>query len=607
MRHIYVLIFAFVASTALLAQCPEPVWADEFDGSALNPDNWTYEIGDGCDLGVNLCGWGNNELQSYQQDNAVVADGMLTITARREQVGNSNYTSARIVTKDKQDFTYGRMEARIKVAGGRGTWPAFWMLSTDEVYGGWPRSGEIDIMEFVGREPNEVIGTIHYGQPFPNNQFNTNAIEFAEPVADDFHEFAVEWKPNEIRWFVDGILYATERPADLNGQRWPFDQDFHFLLNLAVGGNLAGPVDPSAFPARMIVDYVRVFDGDRPYITGDRLVASDASGVRYRIGSVPAETAVQWTVPEGATIVSGQGTPTLTVDWAGEGGAVIGVASLSCGEQTLATRVEVEPAFTRNRSLENFDDAADLTFESSTGTLTEVANPEPSAITPASRVGKYVRDAGSQYDVIVYGVSAITDASDFVEGEQRFFVDLYTTAPVGTDVLLQLETPSAAGSDYPVGRHSRYRARTTVTGKWERLYLPFLDRPDASAPDRAVKKAVVLFAPNGNTGDTFYFDNFDVYSADPTGLLQTVRPDFPLTASPNPVGDLLTLQFAADRSGSASVEIFSVTGQLLLRKDYGRSDAATGQLRISVAGLAAGTYLARLRLGDGEAAVRFVR
>ena len=169
-----------------------------------------------------------------------MSDGTLKITARREEVDGRSYTSSRLISRDKQDFTYGRMEARIKVPGGQGTWPAFWMLATDEVYGGWPQSGEIDIMEYVGRSPNEVLGTIHYGQPWPNNSYNSNRIETEEPVADDFHEFAVEWEENEIRWFFDGILYATETPADLNGQRWPFDQDFFFILNVAIGGNLGG-------------------------------------------------------------------------------------------------------------------------------------------------------------------------------------------------------------------------------------------------------------------------------------------------------------------------------------------------------------------------------
>ncbi|WP_420459627.1 family 16 glycosylhydrolase [Neolewinella sp.] len=605
MQQLYPL-FLLLLSASLSAQCPELVWSDEFDGKTLNLDNWRYELGDGCDRG--LCGWGNNELQTYREENTTVSDGTLKITARREEVDGRSYTSSRLISRGKQDFTYGRMEARIKVPGGQGTWPAFWMLSTDEVYGSWPQSGEIDIMEYVGRAPNEVLGTIHYGQPWPNNSYNSNRIETEEPVADDFHEFAVEWEEDEIRWFFDGILYATETPADLNGQRWPFDQDFFFILNVAIGGNLGGAVDDSIFPATMEVDYVRVYGGNRPYISGERSVENAANGVEYTVGNLAEDTPITWTVPTGAAIVSGQGTPTLTVDWAGStGGAISAVTTLDCGTDTLSLDVSVAAPYTFQRSLENFDDAAELTFNFATGILTEQANPAPDSLVGATQVGEYVRAAGSQYDVLIYDVSSITDAGLFVTGEQRFYIDLYTTAPVGTEILLQLETGSASGENYPTGRHSRYQATTAVQNGWQRLYLPLLDRPDPNANDAGVTRLILLFAPNSNTGDTYRFDNLDVYAEGSTGIFTPRTADFGLTASPNPATDQLQLRAALDYTGPLSISLFTAEGRLLRTASFTGRSGSTQTLRLPVADLAPGVYLARVQAGSKSATVRFLR
>ena len=592
-------------SASLSAQCPDLIWSDEFDGDALNLDNWTYEIGDGCDR--DLCGWGNSESQSYQRENAVVSDGTLKITARPTPGVAPGYTSARIISRDKQDFTYGRMEARIKVPGGNGTWPAFWMLSTDEVYGSWPQSGEIDIMEYVGREPNQVLGTIHYGQPFPNNSFTNAAIDLAEPIADDFHEFAVEWEEGEIRWFFDDILYSTKTPADLNGQRWPFDQDFFFILNLAVGGTLGGAIDPGAFPATMEVDYVRVYGGNRPYIAGDRTVDNAASDVTYTLGNVAADAAVTWSVPEEATIISGQGTPTLTLDWAGAGGTVSAATTLACGADTLSLDVTVEPAFGKLRSLENFDEPGELTFTFATGTLTEVSNPDPDTLVGASQIGQYVRAGDSQFDVLVYNVSSITDAGEFVDGEKRFFIDVYTDAPVGTEILLQLETAAAVGDNFPSGRHSRYQAFTTVQNVWERLSIPFLDRPDGGASDASITKLILLFDPNANTGNTYNFDNLDVYAEAATGLFSPSRQEFPLTASPNPATDRLTLSADLDYSGPLSVDLITTTGRLLRTLRFTGRSGQRELLTLPVGDLPAGVYLARLRAGQRTGIARFLR
>ncbi|HOM99144.1 MAG TPA: glycoside hydrolase family 16 protein [Acidobacteriota bacterium] len=251
------------------AEVPEGwrlVWADEFDGDRVDPVKWEFQIGTGTDYGL-PAGWGNNELQYYtdRQDNAFVADGKLHIVAKKESYGRCSYTSARLRTLGKGDWTYGRFEIRAKLPKGKGIWPALWMLPTDNVYGGWAASGEIDIMELVGHEPNVVHGTLHYGGPWPRNKSSGGSYRLAGgDFSQDFHVFALEWEPGEIRWFVDGELYLTltQWYTEAQGASFPapFDQRFHLLMNVAVGGNWPGsPAPTTQFPQEMVVDYVRVY------------------------------------------------------------------------------------------------------------------------------------------------------------------------------------------------------------------------------------------------------------------------------------------------------------------------------------------------------------
>ena len=245
-------------------------WSEEFNepaGTLPNPDIWTPEIGDGTANGIP--GWGNNERQTYTGDpenGSTDGDGNLVITVREADgslscyYGTCEYTSARLITLDKVDFAYGRLEARVKVAEGVGLWPAFWTLGTDIVSVSWPQVGEIDIIEFVGREPNEIFGTIH-GPGYSSSQSFSGEYIFNEPVYNDFHTFAVEWEENVIRWYVDDVLYHTATPADVSPDEWVFNDNEQFLiLNMAIGGTFGGQIDPDIqLPASMLVDYVRYY------------------------------------------------------------------------------------------------------------------------------------------------------------------------------------------------------------------------------------------------------------------------------------------------------------------------------------------------------------
>lgn len=230
-------------------------WNDEFEKDVLDSTYWNYE--------VNGDGGGNNELQYYtaRKANVWVRNNMLYLKADKEGYKGKNYTSGRINTKGKKDFLYGRFDIRAKLPIQQGIWPAIWMLPTDYVYGGWPQSGEIDIMEALGHEPKKIYGTIHYGDPWPNNQHTGQNVLVAQgDLSTEFHVFSVEWKENEIKWFLDDVLFFTATPKDISKYKWPFDEKFHILLNLAVGGQWPGNPDESTqFPKYMFVDYVRVY------------------------------------------------------------------------------------------------------------------------------------------------------------------------------------------------------------------------------------------------------------------------------------------------------------------------------------------------------------
>ncbi len=266
------------------------VWSDEFEGKEIDRTKWDFDLGNGFydyDANTWVAGWGNDELQYYtgEPTNAFVEGGVLHIRAVRESYLGCGYTSARLRSR-RRDGTplfskkYGRFEFRAKLPTGRGVWPALWMLPQDEKYGGWPSSGEIDILEARGQEPNKVLGTLHYGARWPaNTNVSKDTILPRGGNIADFHVYALEWSPGEIGWSVDGVRYATQsfwwsssrteggkglnptRESDLNPWPAPFDQPFNLVMNLAVGGRFLGNPDRTTpFPAEMMVDYVRVYD-----------------------------------------------------------------------------------------------------------------------------------------------------------------------------------------------------------------------------------------------------------------------------------------------------------------------------------------------------------
>ena len=262
------------AATPLPSRAISLVWADEFDGPAGTPPDasrWRYALGDGTAEGIP--GWGNRELETYTDDPANAAmdgESNLVITALEADgsldchYGPCRFTSARLLTEDRFSVAYGRIEARLQTAPGAGLWSAFWMLGTDIGRVGWPDSGEIDVMEHVGRRPTTLLGTIH-GPGYSGDRGFGGTIDLDAPLSDGFRVYAIDWEPDRIVWSIDGLPYHEATPDRVAPNRWVFDHEFYLLANLAVGGGLGGPVgEATVFPARYRIDYVRVYRFDGP-------------------------------------------------------------------------------------------------------------------------------------------------------------------------------------------------------------------------------------------------------------------------------------------------------------------------------------------------------
>ncbi|MFM8927619.1 MAG: family 16 glycosylhydrolase [Rhodoluna sp.] len=246
------------------------IWSEEFnlpEGSPPNSEIWARDLGDGIDYGIP--GWGNNELQVYTSENAFVNEnGILEIEARKIADGSAGdayygpvqWTSARLVTKNKLYFQYGEIVIRTKVPKGKGLWPAFWMLGRNMDIQGWPLAGEIDIMEWVGREPFEALGTLHGPGYFGDHGCGGKIVSPID-LSDDWHEYGIRWKPDYISWQLDGETYFEASPSSVTPNAWVYNQPFSMLLNVAVGGNLGGVINPELPESnKLLVDYIRIYE-----------------------------------------------------------------------------------------------------------------------------------------------------------------------------------------------------------------------------------------------------------------------------------------------------------------------------------------------------------
>ncbi len=323
--RILVMVFSLLPFLAQ-AQCYELVWSDEFNtGNQPDPTYWTY------DLGTGNSGWGNNEIQVYtnKTENVRIEDGHLIIQALRQN-GN-NWTSARVKSQGRYSFTYGRIAFRAKLPAGSGTWPALWMLGDNITEIGWPACGEIDVMEHVGKDPGSVHASLH--TPSSSGATVNTRTRNVSDFSSAFHLYEAEWTPDAIIFSIDGQPFYTYNPASKTASTWPFDAPQFIIMNVAMGGNFGSDpqyetgnqrngVDPNLTSATMEVDYVRVYQTTAdPQVTGPDLVNPGESGLTYSVDQT-IEGSYTWTVPSDATIISGQGTSTIEVNWGADPGDV---------------------------------------------------------------------------------------------------------------------------------------------------------------------------------------------------------------------------------------------------------------------------------------------
>ncbi|AXT53862.1 T9SS C-terminal target domain-containing protein [Aquimarina sp. BL5] len=521
-KAITVCIILIFSNEIGYSQCSELIFNDEFSGNSVDLTKWSFDNGDGCPT---LCGWGNAEEQWYQPENTTVQNGNLIITTKNESAGGKQFTSSKLITSGKFNSKYGRYEASIKLPSAGGIWPAFWMLPEN---GSWPFTGEIDIMESQHKNPESIGGTVHYSNG--GWQYNGREFNAGLDLSAGFHEYAVEWEPSEIRWYVDDQLYHTVTPAN-TVDPWPFSEgDWYLILNVAVGGPgtpYTGNIQPTPadYPTQMEVDYVRVYSGTfNTQLIGDNSVYEGETGKSYTITPIEGAS-YSWTVPNGASIISGQGTNTILVDWGiTEGDVKVVVNVPECGINEFKMSVSVNLVKTLEYVFEDFEGNRNLTYTSTTdGALSEsVANPGGNSNNSSSIVGRYVRATGAQYDGLYMTTTNIGNALEYTSGEKSIWLDVYSDAPIGTEFILQIEDSSLSSGDWPSGRHSRYSAKTISQNQWETLEFELLDRPDASVGALDVDQFVLLIDPDSYTGHTVYIDNMRKMDAPYPTLLEEI-------------------------------------------------------------------------------------
>lgn len=481
------------------------VWNDEFDASTINSQNWTHE--------VNCDGGGNQEKQCYTDsaENSYIQDGILNIVALPAAEGAAlPYTSARMMTRYKADFKYGRMEMRAKAPSGQGSWPAFWMMPTDEEYGEWPRSGEIDIFESVnlgvaredGTAENHVYGTLHYGKSWPNNSQSGQAYSLASGAnpADDFHTYAIEWQEGEIRWYMDDHLYATQRQSkirynskdeavglahrgwfteyydQLSGElktywsKAPYDKEFYLVLNFAVGGtwpenvNDLG-VDATAFGAdnKFEIDYVRVYQCQQNIDTGKGCETVRPGYDSLEDGLVEGKAPVPLPPSDGVAKNLDIFNGTLNANW---------IAWDCCGGTSPAIIADADKG-----------DAVQFNINDNNGTVLGFS----------TRGGHFGDDFS--------GESSPFDASPLVDlnGTLSFEMKVVTPPSSATTWLLKVEAGDGGPNTGDVALNTSNEGADPVVGQWQTYTFPLSVLQDAGLDLSAID--VVMIFPAWQTGE----------------------------------------------------------------------------------------------------------
>lgn len=509
---------AILGLTQAQAQCSkeyELVWSDEFNESEIDSTKWGFERGDGSAYGIN--GWGNKELQYYREENTSISDGALQIKIDQETIPDDDwstkdldYTSAKLTTENLYAAEYGKVEASIKMPTGVGFWTAFWMLGDNHRQVGWPKCGEIDIMEWVGQGPENIRGTIFYEGTWPDNHtYGDYGLPEGQSFIDEFHTYSVEWEPNEIRWYVDDNLYSTVKASDIEPKEWVFNHPFYIILNCAVGGTGGGNVINAEWPQYMGVDYVRVYSlptlVDSLSISGKPSVFENSQNVKYNTIYLP-ESTYQWSVPDDAQIISGQNTNSIQVDFGINPGYVKVVCENACTKLSDSIWVSL----IKDGCEVVYDDVDSIRYVNytATGTLTtEVENPQKDTINGSEKSLKYVRSEEETWDVLSITDVAIENAVLYENSEKFLFMDVFTDAPIDTKISIQLEQSGLNDASYPQGRRSSFTAYTIRQNGWQTLKFTFEQIISSQTKADQIDYLAVLIDPGDTSSNTYYLDN----------------------------------------------------------------------------------------------------
>jgi beta-glucanase (GH16 family) len=549
------------ASSPLAAQslCEwTEVWSDDF-ANGLDKSVWSHE--------VNGDGGGNAELQYYtaRPENSWVADGILNIKAIREAYQGKTWTSARLRTKHAQEWTYGKIEARLKLPNGSGTWPAFWMLPTElqRDSHGWPQSGEIDIIEAVNDE-EDLAGTLHYGPYWPYNGNtgwpNADNHIAAEPgrTKTEFNNYAVEWYEDRMVWLVNGQEKITITRADLDGvdavrSNWDsfVNRHFHIILNLAIGGTLPGNPDGTEAPEQLMqVDWVKVYKNEATWsVEGDGYVYRGEHLKHYHVDA-PTSGNYQWSVPAGASIVSGQDTNEIVVSYGNS--AHSGDVSVSfdpgCGTRTYAKSVAVEAG--TSQVITDYESGLGVTHEQNglqqgetnpdtgqTAQFEVVSNPAPGGINQSSFVLHYQRDPSATWDNLKLSGFDPFNAGELKSGRAKLFMDVFVPQSnilLGHELDAGLENAAAVSAapawDGNTGRLAAFGGTISQPGEWHTVELHYGGTPDSNIGRDAGDTLVFMVDASLNVPAELYFDNPRIVWPANDYSLQSVVADFEGTA-----------------------------------------------------------------------------
>lgn len=587
MNRLSLIVLGCIAcfSFETLGQCNKDYqlfWADEFDSTAVDTSQWVLTDAGG--------GFGNQEIQYYQPENATVSEGLLHIKIAKDTIVDGsttyNYSSAKLWTDSKINFLYGKIESRIKMPDAVGSWPAFWMLGADFHEVGWPKCGEIDVMEWVGRGPKAATGSIFFEGTWPDNHLSTPYnIPSGESFTTDFHTFAVEWEPNEIRYYCDGNHYATYKNTTIAPKDWLFNHEFFLILNCAIGGTGGGNVISIDSPKYMEVDYVRVYSlpttADSISLFGPKSLMANSEHVLFETEYFP-NTAYDWSLPEGATIEEGEGTNSIYVNFSEEGGDVKVIATSICGTMADSLKLNLLKD-TCTIVYDDFDAIRNVSYAAS-GLLDEqYLNPMQDTINLSTFVAKYERSIEETYDVLSIRDVALESALDYEDDTRVFFMDVFTSAPVGTQITLQLENSAINGGAYPQGRRSSYIGIVSKENGWHTIRFRFNEVISVGTSPNQVDFIALLFDPGHKTNDVYYFDNLkrlkDVAGCDalPVGITKEV--EGLTTVYPNPVTYIL---YFSDYNVRQRFTVYNHLGEIVI-EDSGS--------KIDVSELVSGVYL----------------